>query len=288
MSPGSDNIRVGLTLGKFAPLHRGHQYLIEKALAETDRLIVMIYDCPDVTDVPLNVRAAWLRDLYPQVEVIEAVGGPQLVGSEPAITAAHDAYIQRLLAGRRVTRFYSGEFYGAHVSRALAAADCRVDPDRQRFPISGTVIRLSPFTHRQWIAPRVYRDLIRNVVFLGAPSTGKTTLCQRLASRYHTQWMPEYGREYLGRTAAGPATEPRAARRYCRRTSRARRAVAPRLGSLSFYRHQCPDDAAIRAPLPRLWSTTVDRVGGCGDVALYDDIPLRRRHSVRGHLGSVR
>ena len=39
----------------------------------------------------------------------------------------------------------------------------------------------------------MYRDLVRNVVFLGAPSTGKTTLCQRLASRYRTQWMPEYG-----------------------------------------------------------------------------------------------
>ena len=50
MSPGADNTRVGLTLGKFAPLHRGHQSLIEKALAETDRLIVMIYDCGPYED----------------------------------------------------------------------------------------------------------------------------------------------------------------------------------------------------------------------------------------------
>jgi HTH-type transcriptional regulator, transcriptional repressor of NAD biosynthesis genes len=188
--------RVGLTLGKFAPLHRGHQRLIETALSETDRLIVMIYNCPDVTDIPLSVRAAWIRDLYPQVEVIGAVGGPTEVGSDPAITAAHDAYILRMLAGRRVMRFYSGEFYGAHVSRALGAEDRRIDPERQSFPISGTSIRESPYAQRQWIAPRVYRDLIRNVVFLGAPSTGKTTLCQRLARRYRTQWMPEYGREY--------------------------------------------------------------------------------------------
>jgi NadR type nicotinamide-nucleotide adenylyltransferase len=33
-------------------------------------------------------------------------------------------------------------------------------------------------------------------VFLGAPSTGKTTLASRLAAAYHTVWMPEYGREY--------------------------------------------------------------------------------------------
>jgi NadR type nicotinamide-nucleotide adenylyltransferase len=189
-------VRLGLTLGKFAPLHRGHQHLIETALAETDHLFVMIYDCPDVTDTPLGVRARWIRDLYPRAEVIEAVGGPARVGLEPDVTAAHDAYILRTLAGRRVTHFYSSEFYGAHVSRALGAEDRRVDPGRRTCPISGTAIRESPHEHRAWIPPRVYRDLVRNVLFLGAPSTGKTTLCQRLATRFRTQWMPEYGREY--------------------------------------------------------------------------------------------
>jgi HTH-type transcriptional regulator, transcriptional repressor of NAD biosynthesis genes len=44
--------------------------------------------------------------------------------------------------------------------------------------------------------PIVYRDLIANIVFLGAPSTGKTTLTERLAAVYQTTWMPEYGRKY--------------------------------------------------------------------------------------------
>ncbi len=35
-----------------------------------------------------------------------------------------------------------------------------------------------------------------NVVLLGAPSTGKTTLAERLAAKHDTVWMPEYGREY--------------------------------------------------------------------------------------------
>jgi NadR type nicotinamide-nucleotide adenylyltransferase len=38
-----------------------------------------------------------------------------------------------------------------------------------------------------------------NVVFLGAPSTGKTTLAARLAVEFDTVWMPEYGREYWQR-----------------------------------------------------------------------------------------
>ena len=165
--------RVGLTLGKFAPLHRGHQHVIETALAETSRLIVLIYDCPAVIDVPLAVRAAWIRRLYPQVDVIEAVDGPQMVGSDPEITRAHDAYILRVLAGRRVTRFYSSEFYGAHVSLALGAEDRRVDPDRERFPVSGTAVRQAPFEHRHWLAPGVYRDLVKTSSFSARRRPGR-------------------------------------------------------------------------------------------------------------------
>lgn len=41
--------KVGLTLGNFAPLHRGHQHLIETALLEVGHVIVVIYDAREVT-----------------------------------------------------------------------------------------------------------------------------------------------------------------------------------------------------------------------------------------------
>jgi NadR type nicotinamide-nucleotide adenylyltransferase len=44
--------------------------------------------------------------------------------------------------------------------------------------------------------PIVYRDLVRKVVFLGAPCTGKSTIAQLCAERLGTVFMPEYGREY--------------------------------------------------------------------------------------------
>ena len=58
---------TGLFLGKFAPLHKGHQYVIETALKEVEDLVVVIYGSPEVTDTPLNVRADWIRKLYPKV-----------------------------------------------------------------------------------------------------------------------------------------------------------------------------------------------------------------------------
>ncbi len=38
---------------------------------------------------------------------------------------------------------------------------------------------------------------IKKVVAIGPESTGKSTLCQQLATHYHTLWCPEYAREYL-------------------------------------------------------------------------------------------
>lgn len=186
----------GLTLGKFAPLHRGHQHLIETALAEMDELVVIIYDAPETTHIPLSVRAAWLRRLYPQIQVVEAWDGPTEVGDTPAIRQAHERYVIERLKIGGITHFYSSEFYGAHMSQALGAVDRRVDPARAAVPISGTQVRADPYAWRAFIHPLVYRDLITNVVLLGAPSTGKTTLAARLAEEYGTVWMPEYGREY--------------------------------------------------------------------------------------------
>ena len=188
--------RIGLTLGKYAPLHKGHQLVIETALAEMDHLILLIYDCPADCPWPLNVRSQWLRDLYPRVEVVECWDGPTEIGDTPGIRQMHEAYLLGLLSGRNVTHFYSSEFYGDHVSRALGAVNRLVDPERTRHPVSGTQIRERPYAHRSSIPERVYRDLILNIVFLGAPSTGKTTLAQKLARSHKTVWMPEYGREY--------------------------------------------------------------------------------------------
>lgn len=191
-------MRRGLTLGKFAPLHRGHQFMIETALAEVDELYVMVY-ATDVMSVPLQVRAGWIKTLYPQVRIIEAWDGPPGYGDTPEIRSEQENYILGKLEGVDITHFYSSEFYGDHVSRALGAVDRRVDEARQVVPISATMLRADYYAGREYLEPCVYSDLITRVCFLGAPSTGKTTLVRNLASRFDTVWMPEYGGEYWRR-----------------------------------------------------------------------------------------
>lgn len=192
----SMGIRRGLTLGKYAPFHRGHQLVIDTALAEMDEVIVIIYDAPEVTTVPLSVRAAWIRQLYPSVRVIEAWDGPTMVGYTPEIQRIHEQYVINTLNIAQVTHFYSSELYGDHMSKALGAVNRQVNSERTRIPISATMIREHPYQHRDMLDPIVYRDLITNVVFVGAPSTGKSTIAQHMADAYQTVWMPEYGREY--------------------------------------------------------------------------------------------
>lgn len=185
----------GLVLGKFCPFHHGHQLLVDTALAECEKVTVVVYDWPEYR-IPLARRARWIRTIYPGVEVLEAAGSPQCMGDTPEIEALHEAFLKGVLGARRITHFYSSEFYGAHVARSLGAVDRRVDAARQVVPISGTRIREDAFVCRAFIPEVVYRDLICKVVFMGSISTGKSTITRALAEKYGTAFMDEYGAEY--------------------------------------------------------------------------------------------
>ena len=39
--------------------------------------------------------------------------------------------------------------------------------------------------------------MLRKIAIIGPESTGKSSLCQRLAEHYQTEWCPEYAREFL-------------------------------------------------------------------------------------------
>ena len=187
--------KIGLTLGKFAPFHKGHEYIVKTALREVDELIVLIYDT-DLISIPLQVRAGWIKSLFPMVKIVEAWDGPEGYGDTVEIKKVQEDYILKRLGDIRITHFYSSEFYGDHVSKALGAIDRRVDEKRLSVSVSGTALREKTYELREYLSAIVYKDLIVKVCFLGAPSTGKSTLAQKLAEFYKTEYMPEYGAEF--------------------------------------------------------------------------------------------
>jgi NadR type nicotinamide-nucleotide adenylyltransferase len=187
---------TALVLGKFAPLHFGHCLVLDEATKQTDKQVVVIYDSPGVTDIPLAIRAGWVRTLYPHAEVIEAWGGPSEVGLEPELQLLHEEFLLHVLRGRQISHFFSSEEYGEHVAKRLGAIDVRVDMKRQTHDISATAIRQSAYNHRSHIPDVVYKDLIRKVVFLGAPGTGKSTIVETCSQTFATTFMPEHGRTF--------------------------------------------------------------------------------------------
>ena len=102
-------MKIGLTLGKYSPFHKGHQCLIETAISETDHVIAVIYNSPETTSIPLQIRADWIRKIYPFIEVIEAWDGPEEIGDALEIKKAHESYLFKKLKAKRISAFYSAD-----------------------------------------------------------------------------------------------------------------------------------------------------------------------------------
>ncbi len=68
--------RHALVVGKFAPLHVGHQQLIDHAHALADEVTVIVWSNPDFDTMPNDVRAEWIRTLYPTTSVLVGHDGP--------------------------------------------------------------------------------------------------------------------------------------------------------------------------------------------------------------------
>ena len=170
------------------------------ALERVEHLLIVLYPCIELPWISLSTRANWIRtcfaDVSDRITVIEAIDGPMDSGYSERVIQIQDRFLRQLLAPYAIDAFFCSEAYGKHVSLALDCRDIRVDMARKTVPISATQIRDNPTRYRHFLSTHVVKDLIQKIVFLGAPSTGKSTLCEALAQRLSTVWVEEYGREY--------------------------------------------------------------------------------------------
>ena len=192
-------MRRGLVFGKFMPLHRGHQHLIDTALADSDDLTIVVYDSDPLDGsreaMPVDLRLAWLRRLYPDVESILAVDDPEKHNPERDQPSYAEVYADQLAFLGRFDRVYSSEPGYEQFAALLGAKHVLVDEERGTVPTSGTIIRADLYGHRGWIDPLVYASMIRKVAFVGTESSGKSTLARACAATFHTLWVHEFGRE---------------------------------------------------------------------------------------------
>ena len=118
--------KIGFTIGKFAPLHKGHEYLIETGIKEMDKFIIVLYET-DVIDVSLEQRASWIKQMYPSVEIRFAKNPPKQYGLDEESVNIQMEYLTKIIKDEKVTHFYSSEKYGKAVADYMHIEDRRVD-----------------------------------------------------------------------------------------------------------------------------------------------------------------
>ncbi len=182
-------MKLGVTVGKFYPFHRGHDFLIRQAKAQVDQLVVVVGAKPEQA-IPGSLRANWIRAMHPDVEVYETLD---------YLPEAPEPWAKRtleLLRGRKPDIAFTSEAYGEPWAAFMGARHIAIDCPREAFPISGTQLRQDLATHWQMLTPPAKAYFAKRIAVVGVESSGTTTLARSLAEQYQTVWVPEYGRSY--------------------------------------------------------------------------------------------
>ena len=64
MSEGKP-FECGLVLGKFSPLHRGHELVIRRAFEMCREVVIISYSKPELPGCEAATREKWLAELFP-------------------------------------------------------------------------------------------------------------------------------------------------------------------------------------------------------------------------------
>ncbi|HCP6342195.1 TPA: AAA family ATPase [Escherichia coli] len=202
---------TGLVVGKFAPLHCGHERLINTALAQCEELFIISYSVPEMPDCEPEKRLTWLQVRFPRATVL--VLTPELIAryNLPAIphndadADIHRHYVATLclhVLRCRPHAVFTAEDYGDGFAKVLAQRFAQpVEHVRLQRPLgdkspSGTLIRSDAHRYRYMLAHDVYRSFVRRICLLGGESTGKSTLSKALADVLDTAYVAEFGRDY--------------------------------------------------------------------------------------------
>jgi HTH-type transcriptional regulator, transcriptional repressor of NAD biosynthesis genes len=220
--------KLGLVVGKFAPPHKGHQLVIDTALENCDRVIVLVYGNPDFPEMPVHARADWLRFAYRGYLNLE-IFVPQNAPPNDADDFVQREFVRVWLENRGLAPnlVFGSEAYIAGFAAHIKAIPFVVDLERLRVPTSGTEVRKIWNSYRKSVkfvnepplfyatpgdlelfaaleqrvsyavleASQRWREPVHRVVLMGAESTGKSTLTERLAQEFHEPFVLEYGRE---------------------------------------------------------------------------------------------
>ena len=189
---------VGIVLGKFMPLHTGHEALIRFAADNSDRLIIVLGAYPGEPIAP-EVRFNWLRQRYGgiwnrEIHYVEDNFPKSEVASREVSKAWAD-YFKAFFP--EVTCIFTSEPYGELVAEYMGIEHRCFDQPREKHPVSATMIRRDPIKYWNRISYVAQPHYLQKICLYGPESVGKSTMAQMLAEHFNTRYVTEVARDMM-------------------------------------------------------------------------------------------
>ena len=196
-------MRIGMVLGCFAPLHKGHMELILRAKKENDKCYVIVcgYDGDKGEPLlPLKKRIRYVKETFKNDSLVEVISvNDTELGIDQSMSDSNwEKWLNRVYremtpkdaASNKV--WYVGE--KSYVYSLIKFGEQPIYVDRQELPISATMIRSNPLKYWNYISPIFRKVYSHNILITGTASEGKTNLTQDIAKLFGIPYSQEMGR----------------------------------------------------------------------------------------------
>lgn len=150
--------KIGFTIGKYAPYHIGHKYLIETALKDMDEFYVVVYDTPEL-GIKIEDKIKWIQHEFPNIKILKAYNSPKQYGLDEKSVKIQMDYLSKIINKIPVTHFYSSEDYGKCVADYLDIKNVVVDKERRVFNVRASEIRENVENFKMYLNEEVYEKL---------------------------------------------------------------------------------------------------------------------------------
>lgn len=203
---------TGFIVGKFAPLTTGHINFINQASTKCDKLLVLLsYDVKWLEEqtpymaskLTLKNRLRWLKETYHNfdhivIDYVDESNIPAYPNGWEAFSGMVKEKLKKNFGTDSADFVFSSEpeYDSGFDTYFPDTKHMLIDPDRDKFPISATMVRGELFKYWDFLPSSVRKEFVYKVAVVGTESTGKSTLVKYLAKMFATSWVEEYGRTF--------------------------------------------------------------------------------------------